>query len=53
VAATEHIGHGLVGMRERVQMYGGQLHVGPGPDGGFQVRAVLPLDTDALLRTSP
>lgn len=36
-------GHGLVGMRERVASLGGELHTGPGPDGGFIVRASLPL----------
>lgn len=35
-------GHGLVGMRERVGMYHGRLRAGPAPDGGFQIRAVLP-----------
>jgi len=38
-------GHGLVGMRERVGMYGGRLAVGPEPDRGFAVRAVLPVGT--------
>jgi signal transduction histidine kinase len=36
-------GHGLAGMRERVTLYGGELHTGHRPEGGFVVRASLPL----------
>jgi signal transduction histidine kinase len=36
-------GHGVIGMRERVLMYGGTFAAGPVPEGGFAVRAVLPL----------
>jgi signal transduction histidine kinase len=36
-------GHGLIGMRERVQAFGGDLEVGPRPGGGFRVAAQLPL----------
>jgi signal transduction histidine kinase len=35
-------GHGIVGMRERVTLYGGSLDVGPAEGGGYVVRAVLP-----------
>jgi signal transduction histidine kinase len=35
-------GHGLLGMRERVAVYGGSLDVGPLTGGGFRVRAHLP-----------
>jgi signal transduction histidine kinase len=36
-------GHGLLGMRERAAAVGGQLSAGRTVDGGFEVRAVLPL----------
>jgi len=42
--AREGAGHGLVGMRERVAALAGELHAGAGLDGGFLVRASLPLD---------
>lgn len=37
-------GHGLVGMRERVALYGGELRTGPRPGGGFRVYATIPMD---------
>jgi signal transduction histidine kinase len=36
-------GRGLIGMQERVAMFGGELRVGPGPTGGFEVHASMPL----------
>jgi signal transduction histidine kinase len=36
-------GHGLVGMRERISVYGGNLEAGPRPEGGFRLRATLPV----------
>jgi signal transduction histidine kinase len=42
-AAVNGHGQGLVGMRERLSLYGGELEVGPGRDRGFVVRARFPL----------
>jgi signal transduction histidine kinase len=39
-------GHGLVAMRERVAMLGGSLEAGQRADGGFEVRATLPLEPE-------
>jgi signal transduction histidine kinase len=44
VADTTGAGHGLVGMRERLALYGGELEAGRIPQGGFRVRARIPLD---------
>jgi len=44
-APADRGGHGLVGMRERVGLYGGTLRTGLRPDGqGFAVHARLPVD---------
>ena len=37
-------GHGLIGMRERVAVYGGSFTAGPSPGGGFEVETTLPFD---------
>jgi signal transduction histidine kinase len=41
---TSSSGHGLIGMRERVALFGGELRAGRNPAGGFSVHARLPLD---------
>ncbi|MFC9926624.1 sensor histidine kinase [Streptomyces sp. NPDC127190] len=38
-----HGGYGLIGMRERVEAIDGRLSAGPGQDGGWSVRATLPV----------
>lgn len=41
-------GHGLIGIRERVAVVGGEVSAGPHPDGGFEVRARLPYALEVL-----
>nr|WP_026360551.1 sensor histidine kinase [Amycolatopsis nigrescens] len=36
-------GNGLIGMRERAHVFGGELEVGPQPGGGWRVHATLPV----------
>ncbi|MEV0845116.1 histidine kinase [Streptomyces sp. NPDC049954] len=42
VAPSPGPGHGLLGMRERIAMLGGELANGPTPEGGYEVAAILP-----------
>jgi signal transduction histidine kinase len=47
-AAATSGGLGLIGMRERAALHGGQLSAGPATGGGFAVRVKLPTPEDAL-----
>jgi signal transduction histidine kinase len=46
-APTDGLGHGLVGIGERVKIFGGELEAGAIRTGGFALRARLPLDGTA------
>jgi signal transduction histidine kinase len=43
-ASTGNHGHGLIGMRERVAVYGGELDAGPAPGRGFRLKARIPFE---------
>ena len=42
-ATTDGLGHGLVGMRERVKIYGGEMTIGTSTGGGFVLNTRLPM----------
>jgi signal transduction histidine kinase len=46
-AASDGLGHGLVGVRERVKIYGGDMSAGPADCGGFVLATRLPLGGSA------
>jgi signal transduction histidine kinase len=43
-AGSGGLGHGLVGIGERVKIFGGEMQAGRTPQGGFSLRARLPMD---------
>jgi signal transduction histidine kinase len=43
---TNGHGHGLIGIRERVSIYGGEMSAGAASAGGFVLSARLPVDRD-------
>jgi signal transduction histidine kinase len=53
VAEPPESGFGLLGMRERVSLAGGTLRTEPTADGGFRVRAWLPVDRDEAPAVDP
>ena len=50
LAGSTRGGHGLIGMRERVALFGGELRVGPVLPGGYRVYARLPISPDDRAR---
>lgn len=50
IAMPAQVGHGLIGMSERAESVGGSVTAAPTDDGGFAVRAVLPLRIPRMVR---
>jgi signal transduction histidine kinase len=50
LTVAEGGGHGLIGMRERVGLFGGELQTGPVLTGGYRVHARLPIEPDDIAR---
>ncbi|MGS2619739.1 sensor histidine kinase [Micromonospora sp. LZ34] len=48
---SDGIGHGLTGIRERAELFGGTISAGPGEHGGFELRVELPFDPEATAAT--
>jgi signal transduction histidine kinase len=44
ISRSDGLGHGLVGIRERVKIFGGEMSAGAAPDGGFVLRTRLPVE---------
>jgi signal transduction histidine kinase len=45
-ATSDGLGHGLVGVRERVKIYGGEMTAGTATGGGFLLSTRLPVSGD-------
>jgi signal transduction histidine kinase len=46
ITASDGLGHGLVGVRERVKIYGGEMTAGAAPGGGFVLSTSFPFEGD-------
>jgi signal transduction histidine kinase len=42
---SDDVGHGIVGMRERITVLGGEFSAGPRTGGGYQVHAIIPIES--------
>jgi len=45
-STSDGLGHGLIGVRERVKIYGGEMTAGTANGGGFVLSTRLPLSRD-------